>query len=642
MPRIPESHRRGPTAFPASTTPEQVANTIGGGLASLGGAVERLARERVARVRSEKLLAGMKTLNELELETQDLDPIERVEKYTELAQERLATLAGDDAELQERFGLEASRRVIPLARAARATSQRRELATLAELQDETLNQVLDAPDDELRGAVIEGFEAAVDDSSQSEETKTELVAQFQGRAQRLFLSRMIEEDPQQALGAIGNFDALSAEEREKFRLVAETAVEKRTAERHALAGAELDIRVARGQATEEEVRAAQRRGEISPATMGRLVKRLDAQKAEGLQNHEAELAVALALQGDAFTIDPTSREERKILERLFQRTSEAFLAQQPTEGEFNEFIADFALDAGAIPTSLEGELRGALRSNDPARVRGAADVFDRIGTRNPAILRDLPKAEMALTQRVADLTRAGVPGEEAARQALEAARQAPSEREALLDVYREEEFGADNAGWLQGEAEFPGLWDPNVPPAMLGEFNFLVEDAFLRQRGEDIDSARKAALKYALRVWRPTEVNGREEWMKYAPETYYANRRGTSWIREQLVSDVRERTGREFDEDAIRFQPDLETAREAETGRPSYTVLLRNDLGEFEPLFDADGTVPRVAPDWASSPDGAAQRAKVREMRSQAFDRQASAASSSIARPAGRFRQQVP
>lgn len=69
--------------------------------------------------------------------------------------------------------------------------------------------------------------------------------------------------------------------------------------------------------------------------------------------------------------------------------------------------------------------------------------------------------------------------------------------------------------------------------------------------------------------------------------------------------------------EGIRVEPDLVTAREAALGRPTYTVLVRDERGEFVPALTG------WFPEYASSPAAARQAAETEEKVSRARRRRA-------------------
>ena len=94
------------------------------------------------------------------------------------------------------------------------------------------------------------------------------------------------------------------------------------------------------------------------------------------------------------------------------------------------------------------------------------------------------------------------------------------------------------------------------------------------------------------------------EWMKYAPELFYATTSGSDYIREQLEVELAPLLPEGVAAGQLRIRADLLTAREAATGRPSYLVLFENEMGEDEPVLE-NGEVVFFQPEFSSSPAGA-------------------------------------
>ncbi len=428
---------------------------------------------------------------------------------------------------------------------------------------------------------------------------------------------LIATDPAAALDALerGDFDAhlaaadkaLNLKQARAATAAADRGAVAQAAATTAKAASDLEIAVRRGLAGYAEIERSLKARIITPAKRTQLTLAVD-ERFKAADKEAADLALVAAAvgTGEVF-LDPKDGGHRKAVDAYFQ----SFVLDDP--GGQPDVIA-FVDKVGMVPDSLAGQLRGALRAGDAKAKADAADLLDRIGQANPAALRDFAQADVDDGLAIATLVRAGVKPEDAVR-SVEAARRVPEpERQARRARAIEEKHGDENASFLEDQSErgflFFGGADLEIPDALVGEFNLVQRQAFMRLG--DLEASQTVALARLRGVWGVTRVGGPPRWMKYAPEAVagvapMTPEQNADWMTEQLIADLAK--GAIFDpeagdlEDRLRIEADARTARELPA--PSYPVALLNADGVYLPVtrfVDGQEKVFRWQPDWITSP----------------------------------------
>lgn len=403
---------------------------------------------------------------------------------------------------------------------------------------------------------------------------------------------------------------LSPEDKTKVLDAAHTAYDASQQQTRELVASNLEIGVNEGRYGRKEIDAAFEKNVITGPVRTRLYLKLDELAKQHQQTVDVMARYRSVLNGDDF-YDPASKVDQKQVDEVWTREvgpriNKAVEVQPPMAanpaGTRSELVSQWIHRTGVVPTAVVNETRGKLFNGGPQEKSDAADLMDRIAAGDPSKLRHFGAQAIEVGTHISELEHMGVPAQEAVRRAEESAKQNPAEQE-----YRKQRYGKSERDLNQRALDKRNdlHWWPRseavIPDAMRGEYEALVEDAQVRNGG-DIGIWQESAWKALRTVWGETSVNGKREWMKYAPEIYYGNQAGTGWIRDQLVEEVNAQQAAAPED--IQIQVNANTARWAAYENPKYSVLVRDkDSGEFVALTG------NWYPDFATSKEGISARA---------------------------------
>lgn len=324
-----------------------------------------------------------------------------------------------------------------------------------------------------------------------------------------------------------------------------------------------------------------------------------------------------ALTGSS-VLDPKNEKDRNAADTYFDKVVTPNLAKASPD-EAKTAITQYVERLGIMPERLRGQIRGGLRAGGPELRATAADIIDRLSEAAPHALDDFSTEDIAEGKAIAGMIRDGVPKEQALAYAdqmqklpkdvidLRKKRLTESNGALLTNSVKSLEAGAADRGW------FSWMWSraPAAADAAQAEFGRDFERAYLLTG--DANVAAKTAQATIKRAWGVSNVNGQPQFMKYAPETSYGvldhGPEDGAWIRNQLLEDVTK--GAAFDPskgdiaNRVVLAPDMQTGRDL-----TYGVMLKNEMGAFEPMLDAKGRAMRWKPDFATSAKAAEIKAK--------------------------------
>jgi hypothetical protein len=440
-----------------------------------------------------------------------------------------------------------------------------------------------------------------------------------GRAGALsFMAQQIDADPAGVNEMLASEDF--AESRKSDALLSflseadvaklRSVADKERIARSAESVSDLEIGVSRGERGYADVQAFFDNKLISGAKRTALFKEIDRQRAGEKIVEAYDNRVMEALAGMRGPLDPRKGgEDRKQVNRFYDANVAPSLAESGASmDQVAAAKADFAWRTGMVPDVVQGEIRGAFRAGNAEQAREAANLLGLLEIHEPALLHDFAERDIALGKHISQLTQYGVAPDRALEMARTAQTQSQAQRNELLSQYSTGGFTAENAERLvdlSGSDPWGPFGDTPLSNQMVGEFEDLTREMFMLTG--DIDVARSAAWAVLSRSWAKTEVNGAVQWMKYAPERYYAPGVDPAWIREQLVEELGPFTTSDPKPEDLQLVPSRFTARTAGSGRPVYAVLLRDAEGRFAPVLDADNqAIDTYRPDYETSP--AAQR----------------------------------
>ena len=317
------------------------------------------------------------------------------------------------------------------------------------------------------------------------------------------------------------------------------------------------------------------------------------------QNERFTTAVQRALDLDA-PLDPKNKETKKAIDAYYNNSGiNAGLVSADNNAAIK--LETLAARTNTIPTAAVSTLRGQLLNGNVQQQMFAVDTITRIQEASPAALDAFPQKDLSEAFLAQSYIRSGIaPGK-----AFELVKEQVDPLNKDVNQLRNAEINAlsksNDYASLAENALDPGIFaiGPDVPDAPFARDSVVADyrniyEGFYKSVG-DKDAAEQLANRSFKRFYGMSRVTGRRNVMKYPPENFYAvPGLDNEWMNEQLHNDVNKLVGKEVDMDDIVIIADSITAREAvPNGAPSYQVLQRTELGDFEELRDANGNLLR-------------------------------------------------
>lgn len=185
---------------------------------------------------------------------------------------------------------------------------------------------------------------------------------------------------------------------------------------------------------------------------------------------------------------------------------------------------------GIIPSQVLSSLSAAAVSRNPAAALPAANLFDAIYKTDPAAVRNMPESQQAYYLNIKSFTDAGADQQWAADKAYELAyNQSDDLKRQFSAEQSTKEYKNDRDSAIDtavGNMSQLFRWDPsasdNNPDARAFKRDYqALYDINYRTSGGNADVAKKRTNAQIKRNWSISEVNGRAQFMKYAPEALY-------------------------------------------------------------------------------------------------------------------------
>lgn len=282
----------------------------------------------------------------------------------------------------------------------------------------------------------------------------------------------------------------------------------------------------------------------------RAVKRSEVLRSQrvGSQNTE-DVAYVQDAYDKGTPLDPVS-DRRKV--NLF--LAETTMGQAPGTPAFNNAAVAVAQRVQVVPDAVFDYARTQLSGGTDADAGRAAQLLASVQRAAPrAYAEQIDAKTKALTAMIAPAIEAGADPESVVEKARKVADLSPQDRKYLADRWNDvmgKEKGrlTENVNWIRaGLADDPHyttpgrFWGrdsgsvPQVPATMAAEFNSLSR-LYFDYTGGNMEQAHALALNDLKGTWGVTEVNGKRELMKYAPERMVPGLTADA-IREKIASE---------------------------------------------------------------------------------------------------------
>jgi hypothetical protein len=316
-------------------------------------------------------------------------------------------------------------------------------------------------------------------------------------------------------------------------------------------------------------------------------------------------------------LDPKDTRTKNGVDLLFTNMTKGVAPGTPG---YNNAVTDMVSRVGIVPASAENYARANLTSGSPQAAAGAAQMLAHIQATNPRAEMFAEDSKLkAMASTINDAVKAGTDAIAAVTLARSNAALSEAETKTLTDQFNTKlishQANALNS-ILKGDPNFkPGTFSslPAVPLTMQTDFNTLTSDYFKHTNG-NITQSRQLAVQDLKNTWGVTEVNGKREFMQYAPEAMHPG-----LTTEALRSDIEtSAAGLTADPSKVHL---VANARTPYTNGEQWNLGAPDKFGAYNVLTDSRGIpfvykIPDARAVWQASRDkaAAAGMARLHEM----------------------------
>ena len=293
---------------------------------------------------------------------------------------------------------------------------------------------------------------------------------------------------------------------------------------------------------------------------------------------------------DRQPLDPEKKENKQGVDALFSAMA---TGKDPGSPEWVNTGADIALRTGVVPESMVSWSRANLVSGDPKSAVSAANALIRAEEASP---RGSPFAVdsklRALSHQIVDMTKAGTDPVRAVDVARRNTSISDPQQTALADAYRALKPDQSAESALRGLLSKAGGYNTEkgfiydsvgkLPTPMVGEFNALTRE-YYTYTGGNLAQARGLAAADLQRTWGVSQVNGKPEVMKFAPENMFPGLQA-----EHVRADLETVAKNEgiADPATVRL---VESSETGSTGGQTWFLGVPGKTGAYELLLGKNG-----------------------------------------------------
>lgn len=268
-----------------------------------------------------------------------------------------------------------------------------------------------------------------------------------------------------------------------------------------------------------------RRGALETGQYTSLISSIERARVVGAKKEAEGISAQFAFE-NSVPFDPKDAEARKGMDTLFRSMTAGVERGSP---EYQNLAVEMARRTNIIPSDAFAWSRTVIAAGDPEESILASNFLRRVEDTNPVSFDYIEDAKLkSFVGQVSDAINAGAPPDQAVavahRQAYELT---PAEQDAYRRDYQGKAAVKQNDTELQSRLNSDDRYDrrvfggaPNASLKMRGEFAAAVE-RYHTFTGGDLDKARDLAWRDVKRTWAYSEVNGKPELMKWAPEAMY-------------------------------------------------------------------------------------------------------------------------
>jgi hypothetical protein len=222
-------------------------------------------------------------------------------------------------------------------------------------------------------------------------------------------------------------------------------------------------------------------------------------------------------------IDPQDKNVKDGMATLFTEQTQGV---QPGSPEWINRGADMASKTGVTPEPVISWARAKLIGGDPQSAAQAAQSIARQQDANPrGIGYALDERTKSMARLINDAVDAGTDQKTAVENARKITSMPDAERNRLEEVYKQQKVGQGAVGALSAELKGDPKFQTGFfihssltpPPEMVGQFEQQRQNYF-KLTGGNVKQANDLAFADMKNTWGVTQVNGKKEYMEFAPE----------------------------------------------------------------------------------------------------------------------------
>lgn len=324
-----------------------------------------------------------------------------------------------------------------------------------------------------------------------------------------------------------------------------------------------------------------------------------------------ELAAA---RRNKFPLDPNNKNNQEAANAAFDR--EIFPSFSITNPDSLNETAKFMSDTGMIPDRVGSYFSAASMSKEPSIVVPMAKMYGQVFDSNPAALASMDSKSGGYFKTIYDLTTAGMKEDEAVSFAYSQVYEQSEEKKKLIrdvtttkdygskvDKYAQKTINSMSPSWYFG---IPSTADTNNPMwGYIADYRTAYQANFINVGGNE-EVAKSITDVQIKKKWGVTELNGKEELMRYAPEAVYGinSSNAGNWVLSQW-QDEKETLkplvkGGMADGDDFILVSDAITAKNSD-----YAIVVKRvskeGVPKLELMHGANGLPMRFKPDQQSS-----------------------------------------
>tara|TARA_R110000868_G_C10945806_1_gene767424 strand:+ start:328 stop:2385 length:2058 start_codon:yes stop_codon:yes gene_type:complete len=392
-------------------------------------------------------------------------------------------------------------------------------------------------------------------------------------------------------------DYLSGKQTKTLLSEAETGIKKEKSEAavaQSMAYSDLVIKILDGTAGQAEIDAFEKSARLDIAVTGRqfiALKRItlaqekqERSRAEDEQLILDKLQMGAAAYNGNVALSQDDKTHRDIIDYHYDSVSRGWTTTGKTSEQIVDLSVDYIKRTGIVPQVMETNIVAGLNSTDDSKVIASAMMLEKLTSAHNRVINQFADKSISFGEQVLQYNREGRSPQDAVKLANEM-RDVPSgekdSRIRQMSIVEKDTPSRDviqkriNDGWFEG-----GFFesDPVIDEVITAEFSQIREREYIRTGNDDV--AQKAAFTMLKKNWGVTGVDGRNRFMRKAPELFYGQanlttKENTEWMRNQLISDYSKNAilPEGFEENLILTVNPNRTTRD---GLPVYMALSKD------------------------------------------------------------------